>query len=175
MNQLLVIVGPSGSGKSTLAEFLKDFGYQQIISCTTRKPRPDEINGVHYYFKTKEEFDKIKKIEYTLYAGNYYGTTYDELQEQLNKENCFCIMDINGALKMKKWFPQTKIIFIYSNIDVLNQRMLKRGDSIEKINERISNILEEKELDNYIYADLVINNKDLNETYKIIKDYINKL
>ena len=76
---LLIISGPSGSGKGTIVERLvDDLGYRVSISATTRNPRPNEENGVHYFFKTKEEFEKMieagELLEHACFCDNYYGT-----------------------------------------------------------------------------------------------------
>ena len=86
---LLVISGFAGTGKGTLVqELLKRYdNYALSVSATTRDPRPGEEDGVHYFFKTKEEFEQMiqekKLIEYACYVGNYYGTPKEYVQEQL--------------------------------------------------------------------------------------------
>ena len=91
---LVVISGPSGVGKGTVRKALfSRSGHDLVysISMTTRKPRNGEIDGVDYYFVSKEKFEEeIEKgnlLEYAQFVGNYYGTPYDKVLEQLNKGN----------------------------------------------------------------------------------------
>lgn len=117
--QLIVISAPSGSGKDTIAkEVLKTNKNAWIsISCTSRSPRSGEVDGKDYYFLTKEEFlqkiDEGKFLEYAEYAGNYYGTPKDVIDEKLDAGiDVILVIEIQGALKIKEKLSDTIFIFI---------------------------------------------------------------
>ena len=178
----IIFIGASGSGKSELAQYLVyNFEAIPIVSTTSRSPRIGEINGVHYHFKSLEEILEMIKddkfVEYANYSGNYYGTTVEELQNKLEKAKYIVnVMEINGALAMKKKFPETIIVYIDCPIDVLMTRMHSRGDSFESITKRVKNYVEQKEYENIQYADYVVDNsKTLEETYLQIRDILEKI
>lgn len=176
----IVIVGPSGSGKTKLGtEILKDkLGWNVFVTHTTRDMRNGEVQDKSYHFVSVEDFFSIDKIEYTEYPKNsnqFYGLSRKEVEEKSSKGNCYCIMDINGALALKERFPDTKIVFIYSPIDILEQRMRDRGDREDKIKERLKNIEITKEFDNAKYADFVLENINFEDTENKIIDYISSI
>ncbi len=117
--QLVVISGPSGCGKDTVVkEVLKTNKDTWLsVSCTSRAPRPKEVDGKDYYFLTKEEFiEKIDKgnfLEFAEYAGNYYGTPKDVIEEKLEAGiDVILVIEIQGALKIKEKLDDTIFIFI---------------------------------------------------------------
>ena len=117
--QLIVISAPSGSGKDTVAkEVLKTNKTAWIsVSCTSRSPRPGEVEGKDYYFLTKEQFiekiDKGELLEFAEYAGNYYGTPKDVIEEKLEAGiDVILVIEIQGALKIKEKLDDTIFIFI---------------------------------------------------------------
>ena len=169
MKKILIIVGPSGTGKTTLGNYLKELGWVEFISHTTRKIRETEIPDVDYHFVSKEKFMETEKVEYTQYAGNYYGLSVKEVDEKINKyNNCYCIVEKNGALNLRKIYPYAKVIFVYNTPKVLKERMKERGGDENVIKNRINNIFRTKELENYKYADIIIRNSDLNVAKKQI-------
>ena len=117
MNQkgiLIVVSGFSGAGKGTIMkELLKKYdNYALSISATTRGPREGEVDGREYFFKTREEFEKMiakdELIEYAMYVNNYYGTPKAYVQEQLQAgKDVILEIEIQGALKVKEKFPET--------------------------------------------------------------------
>ena len=116
---LIVVSGFSGSGKGTIMkELLKRYdNYALSISATTRAPREGETDGREYFFKTREEFEKMiakeELIEYAEYVNNYYGTPRAYVEEQLTAgKDVILEIEIQGAMKVKKKFPDTLLLFV---------------------------------------------------------------
>ena len=113
--QLIVISAPSGAGKDTVVKELMKKNPDEFwvsVSATSRLPREGEQEGIDYYYLTKEEFEeKINEgffIEYTNYAGNYYGTPKKYIKEKLDKgKDVILIIEIEGALNIKKLIPES--------------------------------------------------------------------
>lgn len=176
---ILVLFGPSGCGKSTVGDLLlKDDKFSKLITDTTRLPRKGEIDKKDYNFRTKEEFlsdiKSGKYLEYAEYSENYYGSRIESFNNMLEqKKHIVIIMDINGVKRIKKEFPKDTIsIFVSCSLDKLEERMKLRGDSKEKIQERIQNIHKTNEMDNIIYADYIIQN---NSSIEVLKEQIEEL
>ena len=117
--KLYVISGSSGVGKGTVIKgFLeKNPHFTLSISCTTRTPRPGEANGVNYFFLTKKEFqeciDQDKFLEWAEFAGNFYGTKQKYIHQCLEEgKNLILEIDTQGALQVKKRWPEAVLIFI---------------------------------------------------------------
>ena len=149
---LLVISGFAGTGKGTLVHELveKYDNYALSVSATTRAPRPGEINGVHYFFKTREEFEEMirdnRLIEYASYVGNYYGTPKEYVQQQLeNGKDVILEIEIQGALKIKEQFPDTLLLFLVPpSASVLEERLRGRGtETDEAVRKRLHRAVEE--------------------------------
>ncbi len=159
---IIVINGPSGSGKTTLGEYFKELGLEEIISTTTRSPRPGEIDGISYHFVTEEEFLAAERIEDSFYSGNYYGVTKKEVEEKTRDgQSAFACLDINGVRKFREIFGnQVLIIYIRVSRTLLKKRMSKRGDSLENIRKRLDYHKMTREDLNEQYADYVIYNHD---------------
>ena len=137
--KLFVISGASGVGKSTVLakvmEARKDLTFS--VSATTRAPRPGEIEGVSYYFVSKETFlDMIVKgefLEYDDHMGNYYGTPKGQLEEKLSRGHVLLDIEPNGAAIVKKARPDAQRIFIAPpSLEILEQRLRNRGDTSEE-------------------------------------------
>ena len=116
---LVVISGFSGVGKGTVVKkMMEDYEqYALSISATTRNPREGEQEGVHYFYKTREEFEQMIEedalIEYACYVNNYYGTPKAYVEEQLEKgKDVILEIELQGALEVKKKFPETLLLFI---------------------------------------------------------------
>ena len=118
VGRLIVVSGPSGSGKGTiLGEILKSPDYVYSVSATTRQPRQGEIDGRHYFFMQKTEFEeRILQngfIEYAEYNGNYYGTPVDFVNANLkNGKNVILEIEVQGAMQIKKTIPDALFIFM---------------------------------------------------------------
>lgn len=168
---LTVISGFAGSGKGTLTKMLIDKydNYRLSISATTRAPRTGEIDGEHYFFKTRDEFEKMieedKLLEYAEYVGNYYGTPADYVIDMIN-EGRDVILEIEyiGAFKVKERFPDANLIFLTppSVTEVYNRLKKRNTETDEVIKKRLIRGKEEAEImDKY---DFVIINDDLEES-----------
>lgn len=164
---LIVVSGPSGAGKGTICSELlnSDESLKLSISMTTRAPRGKEVDGVDYYFVSKEEFEnKIAKGDFLEYAevhGNYYGTPKDMVEKSLKAgEDIILEIDIQGALKVKETMPEGIFIFIMPpSMRELRDRLVKRNtETKEKIIERFRNAYKEiNEVTKYNY--IVINDE----------------
>ena len=138
MGKLIVISGASGVGKSTVLGKVmqKRDDLQFSVSATTRAPRPGEVDGVSYFFVTKERFqqmiDSDAFLEYDAHMDNYYGTPREQA---LNKmENGHVLLDIEpkGAAQVRKSMPEAVLIFIMPpSPEELLHRLHKRGDTSE--------------------------------------------
>ncbi|MAU30385.1 MAG: guanylate kinase [Flavobacteriaceae bacterium] len=184
-SKFIVIAAPSGSGKTTIVNRLlndKSLSLSFSISATSRAPRNNEVDGINYFFLTKDEF--IKKIENKefveweeVYKDNFYGTLTTELENSVNKNLVFDI-DVIGGLNIKKKFPkQTITIFIKPpSIDELENRLRNRNlDSNASIKIRI-----EKAKDEILLADkfdYIVENNILETSYskvfELVKCFLN--
>lgn len=164
MKIIYCFLGPSSSGKTTLAKNLKDIGFIELVSCTTRKIRIGEIEGSDYYFLTKEEFNNTELIECVEYSGNYYGLSKKEIDNKLqDNDKIFVILDKQGVLKIKELYGDiVKVIYVYCSEETLKERLLERGKKMniseEQTLSRIDTITREGELNNISLADYVIIN-----------------
>ncbi len=164
---LVVVSGFSGSGKGTIMKELlgRYDNYALSVSATTRGPRPGEEEGREYFFKTKEDFEKMiakdELIEYAKYVDNYYGTPRSYVEEQLQAgKNVILEIETQGALKVKEKFPDTLLLFVTPpTVKELRKRLAGRGtETSEVIEERIAQAKREAEvMDHYDY--LIINDE----------------
>ena len=173
--QVIVISSPSGAGKSSIVKALleRDNNLWLSVSTTTRAIRPGEKEGVNYNYVDKEEF--IKKIdegyflEFTNYAGNYYGTPKKFIKEKIEHGTDVILeIEIEGAANIKKLIPEAIFIFILPpSLKVLLKRLKNRNtDSNEKIIERFHQTYKElNEITKYNYV--VVND--------VLEDAINKV
>ena len=185
-SKFIVIAAPSGSGKTTIVNKLlddKSLNLSFSISATSRAPRKNEINGVNYFFLTKNEFLKrIEKKDFVeweeVYQDTFYGTLISELENALNKNLIFDI-DVIGGLNIKKKFPkQTITIFIKPpSINELENRLKNRNlDSSASIKIRIDKAKDEMLLANqfdYIVENNVLENS-FKEVLKLVKNFTNE-
>lgn len=159
---ILIISGPSGCGKSTLLkEVYKNISdYYFSISTTTREPRVGEVNGVDYFFVSKEEFEEDIKngnfLEYAKVHDNYYGTSLKPIIQALNEGKLVIFdIDVQGHhLVRKKMNDSVTSVFITTpSLKVLEERLNNRNsDSLEVIEKRVKNAKKEIEFfDEYDY------------------------
>ena len=149
---LVVVSGFSGAGKGTLMKNLikKYDNYALSISMTTRMPREGEMDGREYFFVSKETFEEKAKqgglVEYACYCDNYYGTPKDYAYSQINNgRDVLLEIEMQGAMQVKKNFPDVTLVFITPpHVAELKRRLLKRGTETEDIiNKRIARAAEE--------------------------------
>jgi guanylate kinase len=166
-------MGPSGSGKTTLGNFLKENGIPELVSHTTRAKRKGEIEGKTYYYVSKETFDKIDKIEYSKYGGNYYCLSKKEVEKKLDRyDKIFAIVDANGVKQVKNHFDNVLVIYIDVTLKEMEERMIKRGDNKEDIEKRLKHAVINNEFDNKKYADIIIKNDNLQLAKETLKNIV---
>lgn len=137
---LIVISGPSGAGKGTICKrFMeRNKNVSLSVSATTRSPRNGEVEGVNYYFMSKEKFkEKINDNDFLEYAevyDNYYGTPKSNVQEMLDSgKDVILEIDIQGALKVKENSEEGVFIFILPpSMEELKQRIINRGSETQE-------------------------------------------
>jgi guanylate kinase len=142
---LFVVSGPSGAGKDTLVDLLRErVPLRYSISATTREPRPGEIEGEHYFFVTRKEFERRQNagelLEWREYNGNLYGTPRDYVERSI-AEGYDVIMkpEVNGARAIKSAYPDAVMIFLVpERFSILRERLLaRRTETNEEIARRL--------------------------------------
>ncbi len=162
---LIVVSGFSGAGKGSLMKRITEkYGnYTLSVSATTREPRPGELEGRDYFFKTTDEFEKMiakdELLEYAKYVDHFYGTPKANVEEELEAGHDVILeIELQGALKVKGKYPDALLLFVVPpTIAELKNRLIKRGtDSLEVIQNRLDRAKEEVDyLEQYDY--LVVN------------------
>ena len=159
---LIVVSGPSGAGKDSVCNLVASYNPNLWISvsCTSRDIRKGEVEGVNYFYLTKDEFEeKIKNndfLEYATYNNSYYGTPLYKIKEKLNEgKDVVLVIEVQGALKVKKLYPNAIFIFILPpSMEELRNRLIKRGtENYEKIIDRFRMAYKEiNEISKYNYV-----------------------
>jgi guanylate kinase len=174
---MIVLIGKSGSGKDTILKELKKYGFNAIVSYTTRPKRHYEVDGVDYHFITEDEFkEKLKSdffVEHTEYRGWHYG---------IAKEDCndgVVIVEPNGLKQLQKKMDDITVIYVDASLETRIDRLHNRGDDPAEIGRRI---IADEELfkDVSSIAKWIINNddndmKELRIKVKNVVSTINKL
>jgi len=181
--KLIVISAPSGTGKTSVIKEILRMNQDKLIfsvSATTRPKRPNEIDGVDYYFLTEEEFKKKIEndefIEWERIYDYYYGTPKSEIEraKNLGKDILF-ELDVNGSLKLKKLFPDAHLIFIVPpSIEELENRLRKRNtETPETFKKRIDRA--KMELEQAKHFDYEVKNYELDTAIKEVNEIIHKI
>jgi guanylate kinase len=176
---LFVLSGPSGVGKGTVRKklFEEDTKLQYSISTTTRDIRPGEVDGVDYFFRSKEEFKEMVEnnelLEHAEYVNNYYGTPRAYVEETLAKgKDVFLEIEVQGALQVKENFKEGVFIFLFPpSLEALKDRILNRGTESEEL---VVNRLKEarNEIEMMHAYDYVVVNDDVDKAVERIKAII---
>ena len=175
---LLVLTGPSGSGKGTvLGEYRRDHDVYYSVSNTTRAPRPGEIDGVHYHFITRDEFEeKIRQgsmLEYAQFCDNYYGSPRDKAEEEMAAGRSVILeIEVQGAMQVKKNYPESvKVFIVPPSMKILRERLIGRGtEDMATVEKRLSKAVDEIGLvDEFDY---VVVNDDLNDAVQTFAEIV---
>lgn len=176
---LIVLSGFSGAGKGTLVKkLISTYDHFSLsVSMTTRAPREGEVNGREYFFVSKEEFeDTIQHdglIEHANYCGNYYGTPRAYVEQEMEKgKDVILEIEIQGALQIKKKFPDSLLLFVTPpNSEELERRLVGRGtETKEVIAKRLARATEEsKGVEAYDY---IVINDDLTKCVEEVHNLV---
>ena len=177
---LIVLSGPSGVGKGTVRKAIFDSeenDFQYSISMTTRKQREGEVDGVDYYFRSREEFEAMIEagdmLEYAEYVGNYYGTPLTYVNQTLDEgKDVFLEIEVQGAKQVKDKVPDGVFIFLTPpDLAELKSRIIGRGtDEMSVIEERMAVAREEIEM--MALYDYAVVNDEVPLAVQRIKDII---
>ena len=178
---MVVLSSPSGAGKTTISKKIQQ-KYQNFkisVSHTTRKPRPNEIEGIDYFFLTKEQFEsKVKNNEFYEHAeifGNYYGTSKEIVINLLkNKNDILFDIDWQGSeqLSQHKELKLTKIFILPPNKEELRNRLIQRNqDKQDVVFERLESY--ENDLKHQKDYDFIVINDNLETCFKKVEEIIN--
>lgn len=164
---LIVVSGFSGVGKGTVVKKLVEkYNYSLSVSATTRQPRPGEIDGKDYFFKSVPEFQNLIDyngfIEWAQYVENYYGTPRKFVEDEIAAgHNVILEIEVQGAMKIKEQYPDAVLVFITApDAQSLKRRLEGRGTEDQKvIAKRLKRAYEETE--DMIFYDYLVVNDDL--------------
>jgi len=177
---LFVLSGPSGVGKGTVRKAImeeepNDLHYS--ISVTTRKPREGEVDGVDYFFKTKEQFEEMIKnnelLEWAEYVGNYYGTPIDYVKKTLAKgKDVLLEIEVQGALQVKRHFSDAVFIFLMPpSLSELRKRIVSRGtETDDLIDHRL--VVAKEEIELMKHYDYIVENDEVELARNRIKSIV---
>ncbi len=178
-NIMVILSSPSGVGKTTLTKKIQQ-KYQSFkisVSHTTRKPRSNEVDGVDYYFisqnKFKELIEKKKFYEYAEIFGNFYGTSKENVDHDIKKNDLIFDIDWQGTKQLSK-FNNLKLIKIYlitESKEELKKRLIKRNQDTDKEVEKRFNSFNE-DIKHWNDYDYIIINKNLDVCFKQIENII---
>ncbi|MBB6062349.1 guanylate kinase [Thermosipho japonicus] len=176
---LFVVSGPSGVGKTSIISALMNKLENIVfsVSCTTRPPRPGEVDGVDYFFVSRDKFIEMREkgefLEWAEVHGNLYGTPKKFVLENIEKGNRIILdIDVQGALQVKRNFDDAVFIFVAPpSYEVLKERLLKRGtENSQSMLKRLENA--KWEMSKIVEFDYLIVNSDLEKSILAMKSII---
>ena len=178
--KMIILSSPSGAGKTTLVKKIsKEKNYKISISHTTRESRPNETNGVDYFFISQQDFqnliDKNAFLEYANVFKNLYGSTKDQVFKNLdNGYNVLFDIDWQGAQQIKNQTLNYELLSFFilpPSREILHERLISRGESKEEII-RMRMQQFDKDVLHWTEYDFVVINEDLNKCYEQIIGYL---
>ncbi len=175
---LMIVSGPSGVGKGTIVKTIisRREDVVESVSCTTRPPRAGEVNGKHYFFLSREEFERrIEEngfLEYDEHFGNIYGTPRAFVEETLKDKSIILEIEVEGAMQVKKSYPDCVLVMVVPpSMEELKRRLQGReSETEEQIANRLARI--EYEYSKKDLYDYVIVNDDLETAIKEVESII---
>ena len=168
MRKIFALIGPSGSGKGFFAEVFKELSIEKSISCTTRKKRAGEIEGINYFFVDEKEPAFLERLNespaHDFHRGVYYFTEKGEFDKDVN---IYCEMSRKGIFDLRNFFGEENVvcIYIYSEPEECEER-IKRRNGEEYSNFRMKCNFKDKSFDDIDIADYVICNNSRNDCIK---------
>ncbi|MBN8191518.1 guanylate kinase [Bacillus sp. NTK074B] len=177
---LIVLSGPSGVGKGTVRKAIfsqEDTKFEYSISMTTRKPREGEVDGVDYFFKSREDFEVLitqgKLLEYAEFVGNYYGTPVDYVRETLDAgKDVFLEIEVQGAQQVRDKFPEGLFIFLAPpSLSELQNRLVTRGTETDDLIQGRMNTAR-KEIEMMNLYDYIVENDQIEHAVDKIKSIV---
>ncbi len=175
---LMIVSGPSGVGKGTIVKTIiaRREDVVESVSCTTRAPREGEVHGKHYFFLSREEFEKrIAEngfLEYDEHFGNIYGTPRSFVEETLSSKSIILEIEVEGALQVKKAYPECVLVMVVPpSMEELKRRLRGRSsESEEEIENRLAR--SEYEYSKKDLYDYIIVNDDLETAIREVEGII---
>ena len=182
---MLILVGASASGKTDIAKILiRDYGFEKMVTTTSRRPRQGEVNGVDYHFISKKIFEnriaKDRFLEHVSYNGHYYGTP-----KKGADKNKVLIVDPDGANSIyDNHIPDTVIILLQTSEETRKERMLERGDTLIQVIDRLEKDDLHFDKKNLTHIDFIVNTTEgtqdelaekINDLYHHVVDQENQM
>ena len=166
MNVAYALIGPPASGKSAIARQLKKYGVAEMVSHTTRRPRPGEQEAVDYYFVDKDTFARLELVEKVNYSGNFYGLGKNEVLKKI-ESHPVCVVSVEryGLKQLKKLLGERVVsVFILADEETIINRIIEQGGDPAATQERINYAKTAGEFDDWQIADHVVKNTRSLET-----------